>query len=464
MLTVAQMVAAEDALIAAGSSISELMHRAGTRAAQWVWRVSGGGPVTIVTGPGNNGGDGYVIAESIRQRGGEAQVIAPLAPATDAAREAQARFGGEILDSSAALSGEVFVDCLFGSGLSRRLEPKHEALLHRLAASHRLSIAVDVPSGIEADTGALLADDLPLYSLTLALGAWKRAHFLMPAMQHMGALRLVDIGIAAVDDAASLIAPPSIAPPAMDAHKYTRGLLCVVGGEMPGAGLLAAQAAQRAGAGYVKLLSRNRIASPPADLVAVKAPGDASLGRSAGDERVSALLVGPGLGRSASARERLGQVLSMDKPTVLDADALMLVSPAMLEKRSAAVIATPHGGELAALEKAFGLRGLGAKPERATNLAQAMNALVIAKGADTVVAAPDGRLAFAPPASSWLSTAGTGDVLAGIVASRLATGSDPFDAACEGVWLHGAAARLAGSAFAAGDLVENLPEAINRCV
>ena len=460
ILSAAQMRSAEQALIAAGTSVDELMQRAGRGAADHVWRLSGGRSVTVLCGPGNNGGDGYVIAEAIRERGGEVRVIAAADPATAAARTARAGYGGTVLGPDAAARGEVFVDCLFGTGLTRRLSADHLALLQRLAASHPLRVAVDLPSGVDADLGLPLGPDLPGYDLTLALGAWKFAHFLMPAAVTMGSLRLVPIGVAAPEGAARLIAQPQLSAPAADAHKYTRGLLGVVGGAMPGAAVLAARAAQGAGAGYVKLLADDAYRALPADLVADVTP----LAEALTDTRYAALLIGPGLGRTGAAREQLAVALSEPIPAVIDADALVLLGPRSLAERAAPLIATPHEGELIALERAFDLDGAGSKVERAGALARASGMVVVAKGADSVVAAPDGRIACAARASSWLSTAGTGDVLAGIIASRLATGEVAFAAACQGIWLHGEAARLTPPAFTAGQLAEAVPAAYAACL
>lgn len=459
ILTVAQLRSGEEALIAGGTSVDQLMQTAGRGAAEWVWRMSGGRGVTVLTGPGNNGGDGWVIAEALRERGGEVAVIAAAEPATAAAKSARAHYRGEVLDATAEREGEVLVDCLFGSGLTRSLTAEHSALLSRLAASHDKRVAIDLPSGVDSDLGQPLDGALPGYDLTIALGAWKFAHFLMPTAARMGALRLVEIGIDAVEGAAQVITRPQLAAPGADAHKYIRGLLGVVAGAMPGAALLACTAAQGAGAGYVKLLADNPLAAPP-ELVVDRTP----LAELLTDRRFAALLVGPGLGRGGEARERLAVALSEPIPAVLDADALVLLAPRLLAERSAALIATPHEGELIALERAFDLDSAGSKPERASALARASGMTVVAKGADTVIAAPDGRMALAPRASSWLSTAGTGDVLAGAIASRLATGVEPFAAACQGVWLHGEAARLCGAAFTAGALAGAVREAYAACL
>jgi len=459
ILSVAQMRDAEQALVDAGTGVDALMQTAGRGAADWVWRVAAHRRITVLCGPGNNGGDGYVIAEAIRERGGHVAVVAATEPRTDAARNARALYRGEIVAPGDEVHGEVLVDCLFGSGLARPLAGEHHALLARLAAHHRHRIAVDLPSGVQSDSGMLLNEGLPHYDLTIALGAWKFAHFLMPATATMGALRLVEIGVAPVAGAARALSAPRVAVPAPDSHKYRRGLLAVVGGRMPGAALLAAMSAQGAGAGYVKLFADSK-RNVPADLVVETGPLTDVLS----DNRNSAVLVGPGLGRDASARERLAVALADPVPAVVDADALVLLSPRVLGERAAPVIATPHEGELVALERGFDLDGSGSRPARALALARASGMVVVAKGADSVIAAPDGRLACAARASSWLSTAGTGDVLAGVIGSRVANGVPVFEAACEGVWLHGEAARLCGPAFTAGQLAARVPEALAACL
>jgi ADP-dependent NAD(P)H-hydrate dehydratase / NAD(P)H-hydrate epimerase len=304
----------------------------------------------------------------------------------------------------------------------------------------------------------VLNDGLPDYHLTLALGAWKPAHWSMPARLAMGQMRLVPIGIAPVAGAARLIEKPHLSAPLPDSHKYRRGLIAVIAGAMPGAALLAASAARRAGAGYVKLLAEQAPAAAPPDLVCETARLEDALE----DERIAALLVGPGLGRDAAARARLTAALSAGRATVLDADALMLLEPAMVS-HTVPVLATPHDGELAQLAKAFGLTAP-IRRDLVLELARASGMVILAKGPDTLVAAPDGRLAIAAPAPSWLSVAGTGDVLAGIAASRMATGRDPFTAACEAVWLHGEAARRAGAAFTASQLAERVSEALAACL
>lgn len=451
ILTVAQMCAAEQTLIDGGGTVESLMERAGRGAADWVWRIAGGRSVTVLCGPGNNGGDGYVIARELARRGAAVTVVAPLEPKTDAAVAARRSYDGPV---AARGPGGVLVDCLFGSGLTRPLSGELAALLISEAAHHPFRVAVDLPSGIDADRGIPLNHDLPDYCLTLALGAWKLAHWTMPAVARMGDLRLVPIGVGGVEGAAQLLSRPQLVPPARDAHKYTRGLVLVVGGVMAGAALLACDAAMRAGAGAVRLSGGG---SHPAMLPDVILRGE-PLGELLADDRTGAVLVGPGLGRDGQARERLTEALAADRPTVADADALTLLYPGQVADHSGPLVLTPHEGELARLAESFGIAP-GSKLDRARTLAAATGAVVIAKGPDTVIAGPDGRTVLAPSPTSWLSIGGTGDVLAGVVASRLAATGEPFVAACEGVWLHGEAARLAGPVFLASELARSVSAA-----
>jgi ADP-dependent NAD(P)H-hydrate dehydratase / NAD(P)H-hydrate epimerase len=457
VLTVAQMRHAEDELVAKGITVDALMQLAGQGAGEWVRRIAAGRPVTVLCGPGNNGGDGWVIAEYLRLHAIPVKVIAGREPATEAARNARALYRGDIVDADPAMGGDVLVDCLFGSGLTRALPDDLLALLVGLAAYYPKRIAIDVPSGIESDSGFALNQNLPDWTHTIALGAWKHAHLAMPACQSMGALRLVDIGVSRQSGAAMKLRKPAIVAPAADSHKYRRGLLGIIGGEMPGATLLASTAARYAGAGYVKLAAN----SPPlmADPALVVTTDLVSL---LSDKQTSAVLVGPGLGRSETSARLLFLAMQSAKPVVIDADALVLLRPAMMT--GTPCILTPHEGEMAAMERAFALDGNALRRDRALALARAANAIVVLKGPDSIIAAPDGSLVLGPRASPWLSVAGTGDVLAGTIASRLAVHLDPLRAAQEGLWLHGEAARLCGAAFTPGELVQAIRSALIECL
>ena len=451
VLTAGQMQAVEQALLDRGATVETLMERAGTGAADWVSRLSAGRPVTVLCGPGNNGGDGYVIARSLQARGVAVNVVAPLQPSTDAARAARAAWGADPVDTA---RGHVLVDCLFGTGLSRPLSDELRALVADLADSHDKLVAVDLPSGVDSDSGGSFGASLPQYDLTIALGAWKPAHWLMPASGRMGERRLVDIGVAEVDGSGRLAERPRLDNPEDDAHKYSRGMVVVVGGKMPGAAVLAACAAQHGGSGYVKLASEHSHPALPADIV----HDDALLDEILGDERIGAVLVGPGLGRDDRARQTLVTLLAANLPTVLDADALMLLHGSTCIDKLQGALATPHEGELVQICEAFSIHA-GGKVERALALHQATGMAVLAKGPDNVLVDEKGALHFFPPASSWLSTAGSGDVLAGLAASRMAMGSSAGEAAIDAVALHSEAARRAQPAFSAADLVDAIPDA-----
>lgn len=452
VLSVAQMQAAEQAIFDTGISVDALMDTAASGAADWIVRAAAGRAITVLCGPGNNGGDGYVIARRLIEAGNQVAVVAPVEPKTDAARNARSAYAGPVHTAGGAAAGDVLVDCLFGSGLSRPMTPEHALLLRDLAARHPYLVAIDLPSGIASDSGAQLNEKLPEYDLTLALGAWKFAHWCLPARAIMGVKRLVPIGIDRIANAAHLVARPQLTSPALDSHKYTRGLCLVVAGAMPGAAQLACIAAMRAGAGYVQMLAGDIINVPP-DLV-VRSGG---VEEAISDPRIRSVLIGPGLGRDDAARAKLTVALSGDAPCVIDADGLTLLQPSMVQ-RERDLLLTPHDGELEALCKSFAVIAEGRRA-RAQALAKASRAVVLAKGPDSVIASPDGRLALVPPAPTWLSVAGSGDVLAGIAASRLASGKSAFDAACDAAWIHGQAARMTRAPFTALELARSVASA-----
>ncbi|MCP3729006.1 NAD(P)H-hydrate dehydratase [Sphingomonas sp. MG17] len=458
ILTAAQMRAAEGRLIAAGSSVGELMERAGAGIAEWVHRLAAGSDVLILCGPGNNGGDGYVAARLLAGRGMAVRVAALAEPRTDAAAQARARWNGPVEPFSDAIAAgsAVFVDAVFGTGLSRPLDPTVARKIEALAPSARLAIAVDVPSFLNSDTGENLGSDaVTPFDVTLALGALKPAHVLHPGASRCGAVRVVDIGLDRADIPASVArtSTPSIAKPQPSTHKYSRGMVAVVGGPMHGASELAALSAYRAGAGYVLLLTGG-LPHPPHAIVRQRWSADALA-----DERIGAVVVGPGLGRDDRAREKLDVALATAHPLVIDGDALHLLDPGRLHARQAPTVLTPHAGEFAAL---FGEEE-GSKIVRAQAAARRSNAVLVFKGADTVIASPDGRANVLPAATPWLSVAGTGDVLAGAIGAMLAQANHaPFEAASAGTWLHATAANMLNRCFLADELADALPYALER--
>ncbi len=448
ILTAAEMRAAEEAAIAAGTSVETLMERAGVAAAEAIWRHAGPLPTLVLCGPGNNGGDGYVIARELAARGVTVRVAAAGEPKSAAARAARAKWGGPVEALDAASAAPLLVDALFGTGLGRPLEPAPTERLLALAAAAALRVAVDLPSGAATDDGALLSP-VPDCDLTITFQTLKPSHRLQPAARHMGRVVIADIGIAAKSRLHE-IGAPDLPAPGPDDHKYRRGTVAVLAGEMPGASALAASAALRAGAGYVRLIGPP-IAGVPSALV--QGPGDAET--LLGDPRIGAVALGPGLGTGKEAERLLEVALAAGRPLVLDADALTLIAKrgvAALRDLVETPILTPHDGEFARLFPALG----GSKVEKVRAAAGESKAVIVHKGPDTVVAEPGGRAAIAPPAPAWLASAGTGDVLTGIVAARRAACGDPFAAACAAVWLHGRAAERAGPGLIADELIAAL--------
>lgn len=451
ILSVVETRAAEQALFDSGMDPYALMRRAGEGAAEVIWRVGHKRPVLVLCGPGNNGGDGYVIARALRDRGVPVRVAATGEPRTDSSRRARADWGGPAEDMMTAEPAVQLVDALFGIGLTRGLESALADRLCALTEAAQHSYAVDVPSGVESDAATCLSA-VPRFDICIALGALKPAHLLLPAADYVERLVCVPIGLGTDAASTRTLALPEIAAPGRDAHKYRRGLVAVVAGQMAGAAGLAAEAAVRGGAGYVRLIGAQAILPLSHAIVRVTGRDPEALA----DRRISALLVGPGLGRGDAATERLRAALAPGHAAVVDADGLLALAGTGFDVLPATAILTPHEGEFAAL---FGDLP-GNRIDRARAAAARTRAVVVLKGSDTVIAAPDGRARVATGASTWLSTAGTGDVLAGLCAARLAVAGDPFRAACEAVWLHGEAARLAGAAFAADDLLSYVPRAL----
>ena len=440
ILTARAIRAAEQRAIDGESSVDALMERAGQALAEAVRLLAGAGDVLLLCGPGNNGGDGYVAARHLATMGFAVRVAASAAPRTDAAKAAAQGWGGSIEALADAAPAAILVDCLFGTGLSKQLEDAVSKRLNDLVAASRLSIACDLPSGVAADSGACLSP-IPRFDLTVALGALKPAHRLMPAMPSLGRVAVADLGLDTSSDWHEIGAPilPALKP---GGHKYDRGLVHLLAGQMPGAIALAARAAAAGGAGYVRVSTSRAIDNLPSAIVQTETA-------EVNDPKIGCLLVGPGLGDIPPV---LTLALTSKAPIVIDADAIALVGdPERLTGQDA--ILTPHDGEFA---KLFGDLP-GTKPERALEAARLSGAVVVYKGADTLVAAPDGRLGFAPPAPAWLASAGTGDVLAGLIAAMRARGLPAFEAACAAVWLHGRAAERAGRGMIADDLIAAIP-------
>jgi hydroxyethylthiazole kinase-like uncharacterized protein yjeF len=439
VLTAAEMRAAETAC---GTPLQTLMDRAGCALAEAIWRYSGGLPALIICGPGNNGGDGYVAARLLAAWGLDVTVAASGEPKTELAAAARGAWDGPVGVLADAQPAPVLVDALFGTGSTRPLDAELAAHLHRLARAARTVIAVDVPSGVGTDDGCDFGGAQA--SITICMAAAKPAHFLQPAAALCGTVRVADIGVPC-HSGLSVLARPDIAPPGPTDHKYTRGMVVVIGGMMAGAGALSAISAARSGSGYVVALGID------GDLPhAIVRRNHDNMAEVIDDKRIGAVVIGPGLGHDRRSMTSIRIALASPHALVLDGDALR---PDVANERAGPTVMTPHAGEFARM---FGDL-TGSKIERTRQAANRSRATIVFKGADTVIASPGDRTTICPPATPWLSTAGTGDVLAGITGAMLARGLAPHDAACAAVWLHGEAARRAGPGMIADDILAQLP-------
>lgn len=493
ILTTRQMRAVEqDAINAGRASGLALMRRAGAGVveallAEWPVLAIRPARAVILCGPGNNGGDGYVVARLLALRGWPVRVLALAPPATPDARAAAAEWGGVAeplsdLNAAAVAPGTLWLDALFGTGLARGLAPEVAEILRLAGQSGRL-VAVDILSGICADSGRVLGGaDLPAAALTVSFHRAKLGHVLDQGGALTGALRIADIGLDDGDAAPARLAGPLPRILKRAGHKYDHGHALVLGGGpgRGGAARLAARAALRVGAGLVTL------GCPPEALPENAARLDAvmlaPLSNAAGlrkllrDDRLSALALGPGLGLDR-ARALVPEALAARRATVLDADALSAFAgqpAALFQALHQGVVLTPHGGEFARLFPDLAARlaqpaGAGPAFSRldAARLAAARaGCTLLLKGPDTVIAAPDGTgciaAAVGRDAAPWLATAGSGDVLAGILAGLLARGFAPLAAAGAGAWLHAEAARDFGPGLIAEDLPERIPAVLRR--
>jgi hydroxyethylthiazole kinase-like uncharacterized protein yjeF len=489
LLTTAEMAGADQLTIAAGTSGAVLMENAGRAVAAAVAGQRPAGPVVVVAGPGNNGGDGFVAARVLAEQGFQVKValFGDRAALKSDAAAAAARWTGplEAAEPGSVQGAALIVDALFGAGLNRPVEGRALAIIEAMSAETAPSIAIDVPSGISGDTGAVMGAAAVKAVETVTFFRRKPGHLLMPGRLHCGTVKVADIGIssAVLDE----IRPQTWANepdlwlskfprPSVTGHKYNRGHAVVVSGEMPstGAARVAARGALRAGAGLVTIASpTSALAAHAAESIAVmvrEVDGPAVLGEFLKDRRRNAVVLGPGGGVGEAMRKQVAVALASGAATVLDADALTSFADDLeglhalvSADRERVVVATPHSGEFYTLfNKIYNNSNLKSKLEETRLAAQQIEAIVILKGADTTIAAPDGRAAITSNAPAILATAGSGDVLAGIVGGLLAQGMPGFEAACAAVWLHGEAANEFGPGLISEDLPDMLPRVYRR--
>ena len=489
LLTPTEMSRADRFAISAGTPGIVLMDRAGLAVADEAARLTKSrGRIVVLCGPGGNGSDGFVAARLLATRGYAVEL--GLLGRRDALKGdpalAAARYDGQVLDAAEVdlARADCVIDALFGAGLARDIDGEAKTIIDRINAFARAGgrvLAVDVPSGIDGETGKIRGAAVEA-NASVTFFRLKPGHLLLPGRTLAGEIRLADIGIG--EAALASIAPKTFvnAPAVWRAsvphagaasHKYERGAALVLSGSAhhTGAARLAARAALRAGAGIVSVASPlDAVAVNSAHLTAVMVAPFANAREFEAllaDERRRAIVLGPGAGVSATLRKLVAAALTKpakDRTIVLDADALVSFAgdaarlAALIRRAGHQAVVTPHEGEFAKLfEGASGVRLEDDKLSRARAAARLMGSVVLIKGADTVVAAPDGRVTIGWDLPPWLATAGSGDVLSGLVAGLAAQGMAAFEAASAAVWLHGACGRAVGPGLIAEDLAEALP-------
>ncbi len=487
LLTNAEMTEADRLTIAGGTPGIELMENAGRAVANATAALCQGQRVVVVVGPGNNGGDGFVAARHLAEHGFAVRVsfVGDVKRLKGDAALAAGRWSGPVEQASPAslTDCDIVIDALFGAGLDRAVEGLPRAMIGAMNATGAPIIAVDLPSGVNGTTGAVMGVAVEA-THTVTFFRRKTGHMLLPGRLHCGAIQVADIGIPT--SVLETIKPLAFANrPALwsasfprsraDGHKYSRGHAVVVSGGLSttGAARLAARGALRAGAGLVTIASPREALSvnAAASLAVMVRPVDGAVELTAflADKRRNAVLLGPGGGVGPGMREQVTAALTSGAAVVLDADALTSLAddPKVLTdlvaKANRDVALTPHEGEFARLFKAIHEdSNVKAKLEKSRLASRLSGATLLFKGADTVVAGADGRASIADNAPTTLATAGSGDVLAGVIAGLLAQGMPAFEAASAAVWLHGEAANTFGPGLIAEDLPEALPAVYRR--
>ncbi len=472
--TVEEVRAAEEAVLARIGA-RELMLRAATGLARTCAELLAlhrggvyGARIVLLVGTGNNGGDALFAGAALARRGAQVLVVPTGTRLHEEGHAAVVRAGGRVLPpddaSDAIASADLVIDGMLGIGGKGALREPAGSLAARATASAALVVAVDLPSGVDADTGAA-GDDAVWADVTVSFGLMKPGLLLPPGSLHAGVVELVDIGLGddAVVPSVTCLDAQDVAvllprPGPLD-HKYSQGVVGIAAGSerYPGAAVLAVGGAARVKAGLVRYSG-----SAAADVVRAWPSVIVSAGGVVDAGRVQAWAVGPGIGLDGTAHDRLAEVLGEPVPVVVDADGLSLLAtaPQLLDGRTVSTVLTPHEREFARLAPDL---EVSADPVAAVRtLAARLRCTVLLKGATTIVAAPDGQVRLNLTGTPWLATGGTGDVLTGMVAAFLAAGLTPLDAASVAAFVHGIAARLAadGAAVTASDVVATLPDAV----
>jgi hydroxyethylthiazole kinase-like uncharacterized protein yjeF len=471
ILTVSEVAAADAAAIAGGVPGTVLMERAGAAVADAICARFRPQPAFVLCGPGNNGGDGYVAARILSERGWPVEVRALGEPVTQDAQAASARWQGLVEPLDGALGPGLWIDALFGAGLSRPLEGEAAAAAFRMAEEPGRVVAIDVPSGVPGDTGRPVGSSASA-GLTVTFHARKPAHVLEPGRSRCGEVVVADIGLDATQSRLMENAPElwlaRFPWPTAGSHKHARGRLIVVSGDAwsTGAARLAARGGLRIGAGLVTLYSPpDALASNAAHLEAVMLRSfdtETELEQAVAD--VDAAVIGPAAGVTETTLLNVLALARTGAALILDADAITVFRDdpeelfSVLDRDD---VLTPHPGEFERLFPGM----LAGAPERITaarRAAERAGAVIVLKGPDTVIAAPDGRAAVNVNGSAWLATAGSGDVLAGFIGGLVAQGMESFEAACAAAWIHAEAADLHGPGLISEDLPGLAPAVLRR--
>ena len=476
ILRVAQMQEADRLSAALGLLGADLMHNAGNRVAGEAIRRWSARPVTVLCGPGNNGGDGFVAARALAVAGWPVRVglLGAIERLRGDAAQHAARWSGPVepIDERILDGAELVVDALFGAGLNRPLGQDAARMLDETARRRLPLMAIDVPSGLMGDTGESFG--AVRATLTVTFTRKKPAHVLLPGRDLCGTTVVADIGTPAsvleripVDtwENDPLLWRDRLPPLEVSGNKYTRGHALLAGGyPTTGAARMAARAAARIGAGLTTIAVPERgvdvYAAALTSIMVHPLGTPAELSALLNDRRFTACLIGPGSGVGPDTRERTLAMLAGGRPVVLDADAMTVFAhepSALFRAIQGSCVLTPHAGEFARL-----FDGSGDKLTRARRAAHQSGAVIVLKGADTVIAAPDGRAIVNCNAPPTLATGGSGDVLSGMLLGLLAQGMEAYFAAAAAVWMHGEAAREFGPGLLAEDLPDLLPGVLRR--
>lgn len=481
ILTVEQCYAADKYAAEHGTPALTLMENAGFGVAEIIRERWSPRTVAILCGPGNNGGDGFVVARHLKEHGWDVRLA--LLGRRDELKDDAAVMSKRWTGSDEALAPAVLddaaliVDAMFGAGLSRPLEGAARATAEAVNNAQVPVVAIDVPSGLSGNSGKPLGDVSVDADLTVTFFRKKPAHVLLPGRERCGEVVVLDIGIP--DKATDALHPTvfenepelwlaDFSWPKVEAHKYARGHCVVVSGpaHATGAARLAARGALRVGAGLVSVASpMDAVPINAAALTAIMVKPFGSVQVLADllkDERLNSVVIGPGCGTGRMTKEMVAAVLTSKAATVLDADALTAFKDepqVMLALLREPCVLTPHEGEF---DRVFSglLKKSQTKIEAARTAAAAAKCTVLLKGPDTVIAAPDGRVTVSGHAPPTLATAGSGDVLAGLIGGLMAQRVDSYKAAAMAAWLHGEAAFRFGPGLIAEDLPELLPDVL----